>query len=1109
MSTSLNFDFLHPLWPELTQIGHLAENYLHSDPEASLVKQRIFIERLTSWMYKQLFSYTEKKLPTLNVMVHKSLCYIQAPKIIKDQFNYVRTKGNNAAHGKKTSKDTALKSLLLIHEISKWFITTFENANAPSSFSKFIIPPQEIDKNFDKDKQEQQLKNLLEQLDIERSKLKAAQIKIEELRTASSNAISILKLTEEETRARLIDTQLASAGWSLSTVEGEDVEVKVSHQPTPSGFGYADYVLWDDNGKPLAVIEAKRTAEDATKGKTQAKCYADGLEKEHGQRPVIFYTNGYDIYIWDDARNYPPRKIYGFYSKDSLQYLVQQRNVAKPLSTIALRDDIAGRLYQTNAIHSAFEAFENRKRHALFVLATGTGKTRVSVSLTEALFRARWAKRVLFLCDRIELRKQAKKAFANFIEEPAINVSSSTYKQRENRLFFATYPAMQKVYETFDVGFFDLIIADESHRSIYNMYGDMFKYFDCLQLGLTATPRANISHNTYKLFECENSDPTSYYSYEEGVTDNYLVPFEVYTHTTNFQREGIKYKDLTEDQITKLEEDGFDPEELDYDKQQVDKQVYNKDTNRKILRNLMENGIRNSTGQHVGKSIIFARNHNHAQLLVDLFNEQYPQYGGRFCQLIDTYDKRAEQLIDDFKDPRHELTIAVSVDMLDTGIDVPEVVNLTFARPVKSYVKFWQMIGRGTRLCPNLFGAGKDKMLFRIFDHWENFAFFEENVHEAESSPKKSLMQTLFEERINVAEKSLQKGEAEIFKSSIDLIRQYILELPENSIAVRDKWKLKHSVQEESVLIAFHPETVQLLRKELAPLMQWINLRGHSEAKLFDLLITRLENEHLATNSTFEDVKAKVQNQVALLPMHLNQIRLKVNTIKKVADASFWQSATYSDFENIRTELRGIMKYKQAGTRVEKTTPILDIEDRDEQFARRKTTLTTVEMEAYKRRVQNVLEPLFEENPTLKKIRRSELISPNEFKSLASMILTQHPDVDLMTLQEFYPASAPLTVVLGSIVGMELDVVKANFADFNAKYGGQLTAIQRQFIQILQRTISNNGTVKVAQLYDAPFTNFDSDGIDGIFENEAQIEELITIIKTFDPVEYGDTHAHD
>ena len=385
----------------------------------------------------------------------------------------------------------------------------------------------------------------------------------------------------------------------------------------------------------------------------------------------------------------------------------------------------------------------------MIVQATGTGKTRVAISPCDTLVRAKWAKRILFLCDRKELRKQALNTFKEFLPgEPRTVVNSETHKDRNKRIYLATYPAMMKCMQSFDVGFFDLIIADESHRSIYNRYRDLFYYFDSLQVGLTATPVQFISRNTYKMFGCEDQDPTSYFSFEQAINHKppYLVPFEVVTHTTGFLRKGIKYSEMSEQQRLELEDQLEDATMVEFEETDVDRQIFNKDTNRAIIRNLMENGIRDASGNRPGKSIVFARSHNHAMLLQEVFDEMYPQYGGRFCQVIDNYDPRAEQLIDDFKGigSNPDLTIAISVDMLDTGIDIPAVVNLVFAKPVKSYVKFWQMIGRGTRLCENLFGPGKHKQAFRIFDHWNNFEFFDEHYKPVEPSKHKSLLQRVF-----------------------------------------------------------------------------------------------------------------------------------------------------------------------------------------------------------------------------------------------------------------------------------------------------------------------------------------------------------------------------
>ncbi len=377
--------------------------------------------------------------------------------------------------------------------------------------------------------------------------------------------------------------------------------------------------------------------------------------------------------------------------------------------------------------------------------------------------KANWAQRILFLCDRRELRKQAHDAFKEHMPgAPRTYVTAETSHDLDKRVYLATYPAMMKCFMNFDVGFFDLIIADESHRTIYNRYRDLFQYFDAFQVGLTATPVGLVHKNTYEMFMCEDQHPTAYYSYEEAINarpDPYLVPFHVMKVTTRFLRDGISYARMSPQERIELEEQLADPQTVEYDAAEVDKNIFNKDTNRMILRNLMENGIKNRDGSHVGKSIIFARNHNHAVLLRNLFEEMYPQFGSTFCSIIDNYDPRAEDLIDDLKDINNPLTIAISVDMLDTGIDIEELVNLVFAKPVKSYVKFWQMIGRGTRLCPDLFGPGEDKTAFQIFDHWGNFEWFDEKYTPTDVAPTKSLMQLLFESRMQLAETALWRAE--------------------------------------------------------------------------------------------------------------------------------------------------------------------------------------------------------------------------------------------------------------------------------------------------------------------------------------------------------------
>jgi type I restriction enzyme, R subunit len=791
---SKNFEMLRERWPELATLGGFAEKYARTDAPSALIKLRTFAEHLVEGIYQTHSLPLPWQRNLFNLLGEDSFKKA-APKVVLDKLHQIRLDGNKGAHGQAIQSETALSCLRETWDLGCWYYITYGGGDG-DGIPAYQEPPLEDTKaKIKREKkaaleklalQESQLQELLQQVETLRIQAKSAEKTEAELKTlkaAGQVAADALKFDEATTRKRLIDKQLVSAGWDVDPNGGNTSEVTleeaVPHQPTASSIGYADYVLWDDAGKPLAVIEAKRTAVSAEKGRTQAKLYADGLLKKYGQRPVIFYTNGFDISIWDDAQGYPPRTLFGFYSKDSLQYLVRQRKAGKQLAQVKPKKEIIGdRLYQIQAIQQICERFTQKHRKALIVQATGTGKTRVAIALTDVLVRANWGIRILFLCDRLELRKQAKNAYTDLMNEPLTLVTAKTAKDRNKRIYLSTYPAMMKIFQTFDTGFFDLIIADESHRSIYNRYQDLFKWFDSLQVGLTATPVEKIHRNTFKLFDCQGQNPTAYYSLEQAVDEKYLVPYEVYTHTTQFLRSGIKFAQLTKEQKEELEDAGETPELFNYDPKDLDKKIFNRDTNREIIRNLMEHGIKDSADQLPGKTIIFARNHNHAVLLAKVFDALYPQYGGDLCQVIDHYDSRAEQLIDNFKDPANPLTIAVSVDMLDTGIDVPEVVNLVFAKPVFSWVKFWQMIGRGTRLRENLFGPGLHKKKFLIFDHWGNFERFEISRPEADPAPSKSMMQQVFEARLALAETALAKAELDAHKHAVAQIRADINSLP-------------------------------------------------------------------------------------------------------------------------------------------------------------------------------------------------------------------------------------------------------------------------------------------------------------------------------------------
>lgn len=1131
---SINFEFLKPKWPELSSLGGFAESYAHTDPVGSISKLRAFCEQVVEWIHH------DQRLPkpyraNLSDLLENQPFRDVTPQVVLSKLHGLRKEGNNAVHGNKGDATVALRLTREAYNIGRWLYVTYANGNV-ADCPEYTEPPkggvEGVEQRREKRAileriaaQEAQMQKLLADLEKERSQAQQAVATAEERRAAleaalkakeALEAVDPLSFSEAETRIYLIDQMLADEGWNVGKGSADTDEVKkeypVSHQPTESGEGAADYVLFDDNGKPLAVVEAKKTSEDPQKGRTQARVYADGLEKHHGQRPVIFYTNGYDLWIWNDAVGEPWRRLYGFYSKDSLQHLVFQRTEKQPVSKIAPNPQIAGRMYQIEAVRRVVEKFAEKKRKALIVQATGTGKTRVAISLSDAMIRAGWAKRILFLCDRRELRKQANNAFKEFLpSEPRTYVTGASAGDTDHRIYLSTYPAMMKVHESFDAGFFDLIIADESHRSLYNRYRQLFQYFDCYQVGLTATPinektLDTFYRNTFKMFGCEDEDPTANYTYTEAIehAPPYLVPFEVDTHTTQFLRAGIKYSQMTPEQRQQLEEAEEAPEAIEFEQGAVDKIVYNKDTNRHILRNLMDNGIRVADGSRVGKTIVFARSMKHARLMEELFNEMYPQYGGNFCQTIVSDDPRAESLIDDFKGQGNnpDLTVAISVDMLDTGVDIPEVVNLVFAKPVYSYVKFWQMIGRGTRLCPDLFGPGQDKTHFQIFDHWGNFERFEEGYKKAEQTQTKSLAETVFEARINLAETALDKQDGDAFDLAVTLIGKDIASLPTKSIAIREKWKQVQSVSREETLRDFDAATKATLCQEIAPLMQWVDITRREEAWKFDRLIARAQIELIRGSSRFDDLRDEIVVIVSSLRINLSQVKVKVPMIEKVKSPEFWDNVTVHDLESVRDELRGIIQFRKFDDPQPIEPKIIDVKEDETQVERKRhkvrlDKLDDLDMVAYRNRVNKVLQSIIDQSETLQKIKLGEPVSDEDIDNLCSLVLTQEPGLDLHDLAEYFPQAGGLDRAIRGIIGMDGQAVHTRFEAFIHAHP-EISSHANKFLQLLQQHITKYGSIEIAQLYEPPFTTLHNDGPDGLFD-EPLVDELLDIIGTFQP----------
>lgn len=1124
LAKSINFEFLHKDDPALATLGGFAEAYAHSDPSSALVKMRMFGEQVVELIYHK-YGLAKPPVPNLNDLLNSASFKQVVPPVVSNVLHSLRQKGNKAAHGKFVDSRMALSCLQETHGLATWYYIAQRNGtqdNCPA----FVAPqPGDGDetKKLKREKtqilkqmalQDAQIKELLENVEKAREAEQQAVATAEELQQALANnkrVATSLSFNEETTRNRLIDFELASAGWDIahglkSTAE-VGKEISVMGQPTTSGEGFADYVLWGDGGEsdgPLAVIEAKKTSVDPIRGQRQAELYAKGFEEKYGRRPLIYYTNGFEIWFWNDAEGEPARKVYGFHGKESLEQYQFRRTNRLPASEIVHTESIINRPYQIGAMKSIIEEFSKKRREALIVQATGTGKTRVAIALSKALIEAKWAKRILFLCDRRELRKQAKLAYQEHIpSEPLIYVTSKTSQEREHRIYLATYPAMDGCYESFDIGFFDLIIFDESHRSIYKKYLNLIRYFDALKVGLTATPVDFIHRNTYDIFGCEDENPTYAYELDTAITEGYLVPYQVKTFTTEFLREGIKYTELNRDQQIQLEEQVADAESVEFESTEVSKNVFNKPTETAILRNLMDNGLRDETGSLVGKTIVFARNHPHAVFLVKLFDELYPQHGGKVCRLIDTYEPRAEELIDEFKKEDSLFRIAISVDMLDTGIDVPSVVNLVFAKPVKSKVKFWQMIGRGTRLKENLFGEGKDKTKFLIFDHWGNFEYFDELGNDPGPDPgrTKSLLEILFEERIALADAALNAPQLDDFEMAISLIHADVLDLPDKAIPVKDCYREVEAARERDRLSQFSAATQASLQATIARLMENRATTGFHAAFKFDLLVARLQRTSINRSTSFENLQSQFLTQIDMLQMNLNQVRAKAETISRVKSDSFWDDVSVAALEEVRLQLRGIMQYVSKPTPPPGGTALVTnvAEDRDsfESGEFESTKMRSVSLEVYKQELKALLGDLFEENETLRKIRKGQSVTEDDLQHLNSLIHARNDKLDLNDLKEYYPDTAqPTDQLLRAIIGMDPEAVKQCFQHFVNRHK-KMNSLQIKFLEMLQNHIAKYGCITIEQLYEDPFKMLAAEGIDGIFSDESQIDEVIEIVKLF------------
>lgn len=902
-------------------------------------------------------------------------------------------------------------------------------------------------------------------------------------------------MSEAETRRIYIDVYLGEAGWEVLEPKGETVlpdgtvvksgsvmpskacsEIPVNDMPNKSGIGFCDYVLYGKDGKPLAIVEAKKTSVEAIVGIEQVKTYGECMRLQYGYVPVLYYTNGYEIHVIDGI--YPSRKVMAFHTADELEYMLQKRN-RNDITDLVIRDDISGRPYQKMAITNICERFNDLHRKGLIVMATGTGKTRVSISLVEILTRNKWVKNVLFLADRTSLVQQAFKNFKKILDDMSYCVLNdrSLADEPNARITFSTHQTMIGYIDAenkeISSGRYDLIIVDEAHRSIFNKYGSIFSYFDCLLVGLTATPKDEVDANTYHMFNCENGEPNFAYSLEEGVRDHYLVPFKVKSKTTKLLSHGIKYSDLSESDKQKADVVLIEEATPDYviPKETLFKIFYNEDTCRRVLDELMTGGLKVDYGQKLGKTIIFAYNHKHAQLIVDVFKKMYPKYGDDYCRLIDNQVKGANELIGKFE-TEDNFRIAVSVDMLDTGIDVPAVLNLVFFKPVKSKIKFVQMIGRGTRLCEKLID-GKDKEYFLIFDYCGNFEYFDKHVDGADSVAIKSISQRLFDVRINLLVE-LQKIEHQSnpeHKAYYDKLKpalyQNISGIKANSSRI--------SVREE---MAYVDKYCDIERWEAVSILDAKEMQLHlsklldsdidedKKALAFDIKMFNIELSVLANGNIADATRSvgMVRKAARLLLDHstIDGVKEKAETLMLLAGTDFWEKPTLGDLEKCRAEVRDLMKYI-----TNEINPI-DIDTPDEVFDGEYSGDGLVDIRTYKERVIDYLAENTS-NPTIHKIRNLEQIDIKDLRELERVLWEE-----LGTKSEYEKTTDidNLAAFIRSIVGIEQDAINEKFGEFLS--GNTFNSQQQEFVKSIIDYVRENGDIRVEDLIDkSPFQSYD------------------------------------
>lgn len=1124
-----NFDFLTE-WPQLLSEAKRAEAAAHTDPRVSAFYVRRVLEHWVNWLYDFDPAFHRPVGSNIHALLNAPSFAANVPAGVAQTADLLRLYGNLGVHeGPAPSTENALQGLRLLWDMLVWFAGQYRHEKEqalPTAFHDEWVVAQSGGgqltaaqfaaleaREAAADERERELARreaALESAQAVRAQQQAQVVADKAANVAAQPVPMPSSLSEAQTRRLYIDLMLAEAGWDVSAPNVREFKVS-GLRNTASGKGSVDYVLWGADGLPLAVVEAKKATEDVEKGRAQAKDYAQALEAQYGRRPVVFYSNGFKTYLWDDARQYPPRQVHGFYNRDQLEALIARRTGAKALATVPVDTSIAGRPYQQEAIQAVADRFTALHREALVVMATGTGKTRVAVALVKLMMQAGWIRRVLFLADRRELVKQAVGAFNAYYpasnpvnalkhpeQVPYAQVVVSTYQTMMGLIDGKTEDGKPKKVQL-TPGAFDLVIIDEAHRSVYNEYGALLEYFDALLLGLTATPKDEVDKNTYSLFKLREGQPTFAYDLADAVAQGYLVDGQRVPVTTLFSRQGVKYADLSDE-----EKDRWDAEDWGEDREEIsaselNTKFLNVDTTLKVLHELMTKGLMQTSGDYPGKTIIFASGHKHAEHIYQVLTDHYPQFS-EFAQVITrrafNSDLAAENAVDAFRKPDGNPFIAISVDMLDTGIDVPEVVNLVMVKEVRSKTKFLQMLGRGTRLSPNLHGAGKDKDHFRVFDFGGNYEYFDQHPQGVASKTQPSVMAQGFKLRLDLLLALQDKpGEDSVAlrQKTADDLHAWVSSLPQQNFLVRPHLETVKPLLDRAAWDSLTAATAERLRRDVAGLP--FDLPQEKEqVRRFDNAVLSAQLAQVMGQST-ATVAARLGQLAQAIgeKTTIAQVQQNANLLAQLQTPEFWQETNPTQLEKVRERLRTLSVLVER----EIFDPIVvDFQDHL-LVTETPPPPPAMNMAAYKAGVSGFVRAHIEQ-PEIQKIRNGQPLNLQELRRLEDFFFSAQGAGSRETFEEAYGSDEHLGSFVRRIVGLERSVAQKAFEAYSA--GKSLDRRQLQYIQFLIDAFDRGGVINPDALYDAPFTNLSDTGPEGVFGADTPliwdiVERLSTTIK--------------